>query len=111
MHASSGKIRVNRVRFIVAVLPGPKWLNYSTRIALGKTRATGFPNHEAGLQQDVAGRQIGVLNSLQHGRHGDGSNVSAILVVRGQWYGQHAGVLDVVNSDHANILRDTNSGL
>ena len=60
-----------------------------------------------GLQEDVACGKIGFLQALEHCHEGHGTDVAAVLMLRGERNWKKAGVFHVIDSNDANIVRDT----
>ena len=71
--------------------------------------AAGFADYGVGLEEDVAGGEVGVLEALEHGGHGHGADVGAVLVLGGERDGEEGGVLDVVDADDADVLGDADA--
>lgn len=78
-------------------------LRYGCQFPLMGT--TGFPYYEAKVEQDIPGGQIGVSDPFHHGVDRHRPHVSAGLVDGCEGNGQKAGVLDVVDAGHADIVR------
>jgi hypothetical protein len=53
-------------------------------VLVRKVRTTRLSNHTVGSQQDVSLGRLEILDTLQHGCHGHGTNICAILVLAGQ---------------------------
>ncbi len=62
-----------------------------------------------GLQEDVACGKIGFLQSLEHCYESHSTNVAAVLMLGGERDRQKISVFHVIDSDYANLLRDTYS--
>ena len=61
------------------------------------------------LQEDVACGEIGFLQSLEHCHESHSTNVTAVLMLGGERNRQEARVFHVIDSNYANILRNTYS--
>ena len=68
--------------------------------------AAGFSDDGVGLEEDVAGGEIGLFEALEDGCHGDGADVCTVLMLGGEGDGEKAGVLDVVDADDADLFGD-----
>ena len=61
------------------------------------------------LQEDVACGQIGFLQTLEHCHEGHGTDVAAVLMLGGERDRQKTSVFHVIDSNYANVLRNTYS--
>jgi len=61
------------------------------------------------LQEDVACGEIGFLQPLEHCYKSHGTNVAAVLMLGGERDWQKVSVFHVIDSNDANVLRDTYS--
>ena len=58
------------------------------------------------IKQDIARRQVGMGDSVEHQRDGDFADVEAGLANGGQRHGQQAGVFYIVKTHNFKLLRD-----
>ncbi len=75
-----------------------------TFVVMGEMSAAGFANYSMRLEQDVACREIRLLQSLQHRRHRHGSDICAVLMLCGERHWEQACVLHVVDTDDTHLI-------
>ena len=68
--------------------------------------STGTAKDGLRLQENVTCGKIGFLQPLEQRGNGHCANVGAILMLRGERYGQKACVLHVIDSDDSDLVRD-----